>query len=119
MKQIVFSFVLIALLLCCCHSGPSERAVTADMAFSGVSHYCHQEYGWDASAGDSSAMSLSMGEETDSTYQVVFRSYTGAYVYFYVNKSGGVTRLEEYVPALDLTSPAGTIDLFDHLEQEP
>ncbi len=37
-----------------------------------------------------------MGEETDSAYQVVFRSYTGAFVNFYVNKTSGMTRMEEY-----------------------
>ena len=62
-------------------------------------------------------MSLTMGEETESEYQVVFRSYTGALVYFFVNKTDGSTRMEEYVPALDIRSEAGTIDLFDYLKK--
>ena len=60
-------------------------------------------------------MTLEMGEETDSAYQVVFRSYTGALVYFYVNKASGSTRMEEYVPALDIKNDAGTINLFDYI----
>ena len=56
-----------------------------------------------------------MGEETDSAYQVVFRSYTGAFVNFYVDKASGTTRMEEYVPTLDVRNEAGTIDLFDYL----
>ena len=40
-------------------------------------------------------MYVQMGEETDSAYQVVFRSYTGAFVNFYVNKTSGTTRMEE------------------------
>lgn len=42
----------------------------------------------------------------------------GVLVYFYVNKTTGTTSIEEYVPALDIKSEAGTINLFDYLEQE-
>ena len=62
-------------------------------------------------------MSLDPGEETESEYQVIFRSYTGAYVYFWVDKSTGTTRLTEYVPILEIKEAAGTIDLYDYLEQ--
>ena len=41
-------------------------------------------------------MYVTMGQETDSTYQVIFRSYTAALTYFYVNKANGSTRLVEY-----------------------
>ena len=75
-------------------------------------------------------MYLTMGEETDSAYQVIFRSYTGAFVYFYVNKTSGKTRIVEKVPSLnveegdgedhspdgDHQSSAGTIELFDYLK---
>jgi hypothetical protein len=57
-------------------------------------------------------------EETDSAYLVVFRSYTGAFVNFYVDKASGTTRMEEYVPTLDVRNEAGTIDIFDYLEKE-
>ena len=53
-----------------------------------------------------------------NTYQVVFRSYTGAFVNFYVDKASGTTRMEEYVPTLDVRNEAGTIDIFDYLEQK-
>ena len=58
-----------------------------------------------------------MGEETDSTYQVVFRSYTGALVHFYVNKTSGTTKMVEKVPSLNVEEEAGTINLFDYLEK--
>ena len=64
-------------------------------------------------------MSVTMGEETATEYQVVFRSYTGALVYFYVEKSTGTTRMVEHVPALDIDSVAGTIDLLDYLGNRP
>ena len=57
------------------------------------------------------------GEETDSTYQVVFRSYTGALVYFYVDKASGNTRMVESVPALDVDTVTGTINLFDYIDK--
>ena len=58
-------------------------------------------------------MYLTMGEETDSTYQVVFRSYTGAFVHFYVNKTSGTTRMVEKVPSLNVEEETGTIELFE------
>ena len=109
------------MLLCSCGSGASKSAestVTADMAYEGVSNYCHSAYDWSAAEENPSLMDVSMGEESDSAYQVVFRSYTGALVYFYVSKTSGSTRMKEYVPALDITSEAGTCDLFEYVEKK-
>ncbi len=91
--------------------------ITAQQAYQGVSNYCHSEYDWSVAVENPSIMSVEMGEETDSAYQVVFRSYTGALVNFYVDKKSGSTRIVEYVPALDIESEAGTIDLFDYLDK--
>ena len=65
-----------------------------------------------------SPLMLTMGEETDSTYQVIFRSYTGAFVHFFVNKTSGTTRIVEKVPSLNVEEDAGTIELFDYLEKQ-
>ena len=46
----------------------------------------------------------------------VFRSHTGAKVFSYVDKASGQTRMEEYVPALDIRSGAGSIDMFEYLK---
>lgn len=109
--------ILPALLSSSC-TNTSNSTITPDQAFEGVSSYCHSAYDWTIAQDNPSIMSLEMGEETDSAYQVIFRSYTGALVYFYVNKTTGTTSIEEYVPALDIKSDAGTINLFDYLEQE-
>ncbi len=85
------------------------------MAYEGVSNYCHSEYDWSIAEDNPDIMTLEMGEETDSAYQVVFRSYTGALVYFYVDKASGSTKMEEYVPTLDIQNDAGTINLFDYI----
>ena len=91
--------------------------VTAEKAYQGVSNYCHSEYDWSIAENNPSIMDIEMGEETDSAYQVVFRSYTGALVYFYVDKTSGSTRMVESVPALGIESETGTINLFDYLEK--
>ena len=63
-------------------------------------------------------MYVTMGEETETEYQVIFRSYTGAFVYFYVDKASGTTRMVESVPSLDVEEETGTINLSDYLEKK-
>ena len=115
MKQIVLLLALAVLCLRSCSSNASKNMITEEMAYEGVSNYCHSEYDWTVAEDNPDIMTLEMGEETDSVYQVVFRSYTGALVYFYVDKASGSTRMEEYVPALDIKNDAGTINLFDYI----
>lgn len=111
--------MLSVLFLCSCRQGKTDLAqtsgVTAEMALAGVDKYCHDEYDWSAAEENPGMMSVTMGEETDSTYQVVFRSYTGALVYFYVDKASGQTHMVEYVPVLDREEDAGSIDIHDYL----
>jgi len=120
LNNITFSIVLVTLLLCSCGSkgtNDSQGKITAEMAFEGVNNYCHQEYDWSVAKDNPDIMYVQMGEETDSTYQVVFRSYTGALVHFYVNKTSGTTRMVEEVPNLNVEEDAGTINLFDYLDE--
>ena len=117
MKHIVFSFILTVLLFCSCGTNSTKSEITAEMAYEGVNNYCHSAYDWSVAKDYPEIMYVQMGEETDSAYQVVFRSYTGAFVNFYVDKASGTTRMEEYVPTLDVKEDAGTIDLFDYLEK--
>ena len=129
MKYITFTLVFVALSLCSCRNDkagvaqPSDvqtedtqRTITEEMAFEGISNYCHKEYDWSMAKDNPDMMYLQMGEETDSTYQVIFRSYTGALVHFYVNKTSGNTRMVEKVPSLNVEEEAGTINLFDYIE---
>ena len=129
MKYIAFTFVFIALFLCSCKNNKvndtqsSEvqtedtlRTITKEMAYEGVNNYCHKEYDWSVAKDNPELMYLTMGEETDSAYQVIFRSYTGAFVHFYVDKTSGTTKIVEKVPSLNVEEEAGTIDLFDYLE---
>ncbi len=117
MKHIVITFSLIVLLLCSCRPGTSRSAITAEKAYEGVNNYCHSEYDWSVAADNPSIMSVSMGEETEAEYQVIFRSYTGSFVVFYVEKATGQTRIVETVPLLDVDSVVGTINLLDYLDK--
>ena len=94
------------------------RTITADMAYEGVNNYCHSAYDWSVAKDNPDIMYLTMGEETDSAYQVVFRSYTGAFVHFYIDKASGVTKIVEKVPSLNVEEETGTIDLFEYLEKK-
>ena len=131
MKYKAFTFAFLALFLCSCNNNKVNdtqssdaqtedtlRTITADMAYEGINNYCHRAYDWSVAKDDPDIMYLTMGEETDSTYQVVFRSYTGAFVHFYVNKTSGTTRIVEKVPNLNIEEESGTIDLFDYLEKQ-
>ena len=93
------------------------RTITEKMAYEGVNNYCHKEYDWSVAKDNPDIMYVQMGEETDSTYQVVFRSYTGSFVHFYVNKTSGTIRMVEKVPNLNVEEDAGTFELLDYLEK--
>ncbi len=118
MRYLVISLALTALFLCSCKPGASHAGITSDMAYEGINNYCHSNYDWSIAADNPSMMTVTMGEETTSEFQVIFRSYTGALVYFYVDKASGKTRMVESVPALDVDSVIGTIDLMDYLDKK-
>ena len=118
MKHIVLPFIFAVLLLCACHSktaSPESTPITAEMAYEGVNNYCHSAYDWSMAEDNHSIMSVTMGEETETEYQVIFRSYTGSFVHFYVDKASGNTRMVEVVPMMNIEEETGTINLFDHL----
>lgn len=129
MKRLIFvlAFVLLmsAVLSACkteneTASDPiaSQNSISEEMAFEGVNNYCHSEYDWEVAKDNPEIMYVEMGEETEAEYQVVFRSYTGSFVYFYVNKSNGTTRLVEYVPTLNVEEEAGSINIYDYLKSD-
>ena len=88
-----------------------ETALTAEMALQGVSNYCHEAYDWSAAAENPELMSVTLGKETETEYEVIFRSYTGSYVYFHVDKASGETRMTEVVPTLGIEEDAGSIQI--------
>ena len=131
MKYIAFTFFFVALLLCSCNNNKVNdtqstdvqtedtlRTITEEMAYEGVNNYCHKEYDWSVAKDNPDIMFVQIGEETDSAYQVVFRSYTGAFVHFYVDKTSGTTKMVEKVPSLNVEEETGTINLFDYLDKQ-
>ena len=93
----------------------AKGKITREMAYNGINNYCHQNFDWSIAKENPDIMSVEMGEETDTEYQVIFRSYTGSFTYFYISKSDGKTRIVEYVPALDIKEESGTINIFDYI----
>jgi len=121
MKHLLIPFIFAILLLCSCHSKTSSTestTITAEMAYEGVNNYCHSEYDWSVAEDNPSIMNVTMGDETESEYKVIFRSYTGAFVYFYVEKASGTTRMVEVVPMMNIEEETGTINLFDYLKRK-
>jgi len=121
MKKLITICLLATMLLCSCGSKStkeSQSKITAEMALEGVNNYCHSEYDWSMAKDNPDIMGVQMGEDSDSAYQVVFRSYTGAFVNFYVDKTSGTTRMEEYVPNLNVRNDVGTIDIFDYIDKD-
>ena len=124
MKNFIFiSLAAMALLLCSCRNNKTNQTdvpntskctITAEMAYEGVNNYCHREYDWSIAEENPSMMYVEMSEETDSAYQVIFRSYTGALVYFYVDKTSGTTRMVERVPSLGVEEEVGSFELSDY-----
>ena len=94
-----------------------EGEITEEKAYEGVNNYCHDKYDWSAAEENPEIMKVSIGEATDTEYKIVFRSYTGAYINFYVNKTSGVTRIVELNPVLNTEEETGTININDYLKE--
>ena len=100
------------------HSAPLGVAITPEMAYEGVNNYCRSNYDWSPADRNPEMMYVAMGDETKTEYKVIFRSYTGSFVYFYVNKASGATRMVNYVPGPEIKEDAGTINLKDYLKKK-
>ena len=116
MKRIVLVSAIMMLLLGGCRRSKTE-SISAQMALDGVSNYCHSQFDWSVAQDNPSIMYVAMADSTETEYKVAFRSYTGAFTYFYVDKASGTTRMVEFVPALNLESEAGSINLRDYLKR--
>ncbi|MBO7416748.1 MAG: hypothetical protein J6U22_09250 [Bacteroidaceae bacterium] len=115
MRYIVVVESAIMMLLGGCRGSKTDR-ISAQMAYEGVSNYCHSEFDWSPAQENPSIMYVALADSTDTEYKVVFRSYTGALTYFHVDKESGSTRMVEFVPALNIENEAGSINLRDYLK---
>ena len=93
----------------------TNSEITKELAYEGIYNYCHSEYDWTISEDNPSIMYLEMGEDTKNGYKVIFRSYTGSFVYFYVNKKDGSVRVTEYNPILKVEEETKSINIYDYL----
>lgn len=95
-----------------------EQTITEDMAYEGVNNYCHKMYDWSVAEQLPDSMYVASYGETDCEYVVMFRSYTGAYEYFYVDKTTGMTRMTFRDYGLNDEEDGGTMNLWDYLDAE-
>ena len=95
-----------------------EQTITEDMAYEGVNNYCHKMYDWSIAEELPDIMYVVRYDETDSEYVVMFRSYTGAHEYFYVDKTTGMTRMTFRDYGLNDEEDGGTMNLWDYLDAE-
>lgn len=93
-----------------------QPEITEEMAYAGVNNYCHITYDWSIAEEIPDIMYVVNWDETETEYVVMFRSYTGAYEYFYVDKASGVTRIVSYEPVQQKETDEGTINIWDYLE---
>ena len=112
---VVVESAIMMLLLGGCRGSKTDR-ISAQMAYEGVSNYCHSEFDWSPAQENPLIMYVALADSTDTEYKVVFRSYTGALTYFHVDKESGSTRMVEFVPALNIENEAGSINLRDYLK---
>ena len=113
--------VLIILTICFvlfgCSKVEEEPKITSDVAYEGVNNYCHDNYDWSIANENPDIMYVKMGEETDTEYVVVFRSYTGSFVNFYVNKKDGKTRVVEESQLTNETNELEQINILDYIKE--
>ena len=95
-----------------------EQTITEDMAYEGVNNYCHKMYDWSIAEELPEIMYVVRYDETDSEYVVMFRSYTGAHEYFYVDKTTGMTRMTFRDYGLNDEEDGRTMNLWDYLDAE-
>lgn len=93
-----------------------KSEITQEMAYAGVNNYCHITYNWSIAEEIPDIMYVVNWDETETEYVVMFRSYTGAYAYFHVDKTSGVTKIMWHDPTLNTDSDGGTINIWDYLE---
>lgn len=92
-----------------------QTEITEEMAYAGVNNYCHITFDWSIAEEIPDMMYVVNCGETETEYVVKFRSYTGAYEYFYVDKASGVTRIVSYEPVQQKETDEGTINIWDYL----
>ena len=125
MKKL-FIFILTIVVLCTIFYGCESKKeliednstlITKETAYNVINKYCHDNYDWSVAQDNPSIMYVEMGNETESDYQIIFKSYTGSFVYFYVDKTSGETKVVEYVPNLDIENELDSINIFDYIDK--
>ena len=85
-----------------------SKEMTEQQAYDAVVNYCYEQMPMLYDMSPDEYYYWIERESTDTEYVIAFRSYTGAFLYYYVNKQTGNTRETEYVPGIvDEETPTG------------
>ena len=120
--NIILTIVILCAIFYGCESKKeliedNSTLITKETAYNVINKYCHDNYDWSVAQDNPSIMYVEMGNETGSDYQIIFKSYTGSFVYFYVDKTSGETKVVEYVPNLDIENELDSINIFDYIDK--
>ncbi|NLT09656.1 MAG: hypothetical protein GXY08_09155 [Ruminococcus sp.] len=94
-----------------------STVITEDEAYNAVNNYCHLNYDWSKSNDNPDIMYVTKGSITNTEYEIIFRSYTGSFVHFYVFKGDGNCRIMEENPITNELEESGTINIRDYMAE--
>ena len=82
-------------------SAEQEGGLTEEQAYDAVYQYADENYGMDTVEEYHGYLTYVEEQSSDEQYTFVLRSYTGAYVFFYVDANSGETYSEDLSPITD------------------
>ena len=115
-KMLITGLLLMGMILLMAGCGEQPSAdLTEEQAYNAVQAYCP------STMPELSDESLTFGWNSEGLqgeeYKITFRSYTGAYVYYYVDVKTGDVRAEEYAPSIsdEIVPTDETFNAWDYL----
>lgn len=107
-KTVALVFVLLmTMMICSC--GKNNDEILEDQAVEAIRNYCCTiNPDLDSISAEEYPVYWEIVSSDDSEIVVLFRSYTGAQVRYYIDRSTGMTTITEFVPGItDEEEPTG------------
>ncbi len=115
-RAIVLLCLLLGILLTAC----GDRKITDEQAVSAVQKYCYAEMPdlEDIVKAEEYPVYWKVESSDEKEIVVVFRSYTGAQMRYYIDRVSGDTRVTEFVPGIMTEeAPSGeTLNVRDYMD---
>ena len=102
MKKSFIVLVMISLLLLLFGCKVSNNKITEEVALTSIKNYCyaHFENLKEMEDSDNFTINWEVVSSDDKQIVVMFRSYTGAQVRYYIDKGTGETYVTEFMPGI-------------------